>query len=72
MYRFQGETLLVFVMLYTQDGNNSLKHICRWVVDDEGAPGASFEHLDTRTIGSEFYLSLEEVDKWAVDATQVK
>jgi len=52
------------------DGNDSLKRICRRMQDDEGIPGMSCEHIDTRTIGGDFYLVRAEVDKWAEQGYQ--
>jgi len=51
-----NEKPLIFAILYTMDGNDSLKRICRRMQDDEGIPGMSCEHIDTRTIGGDFYL----------------
>ena len=52
------------------DRNDSLKCIRRCMLDDKGIPGSSCEHIDTRTIGGDFYLAWEEVDKWAVEGIQ--
>ena len=52
------------------DGNDSLKRIRRRTLDDEGVPGASCEHIDTRTIGGDFYLARAEVDRWADEQIQ--
>jgi Kyakuja-Dileera-Zisupton transposase len=52
------------------DGNDSLKHIHRHMQDDEGIPGLSCEHINTRTIGRDFYLAWAEVDKWAEQGIQ--
>ena len=52
------------------DRNDSLKCICRHVLDDEGILGPSCEHIDTRSFGGDFYLAREEVDKWANELTQ--
>ena len=50
-YRLQDEKPLTFSMLYMQDGNNSLKRIQRQLVDADGTPGASCEHIDMRIVG---------------------
>lgn len=52
------------------DGNDSLKRIRRRMQDDEGIPGPSCEHIDTRTIGGDFYLARAEVDKWVEQGIQ--
>ena len=52
------------------DGNDSLKGIRRRMQDNEGIPGPSCEHIDTRTIGGDFYLARAEVDKWAEQGIQ--
>jgi len=40
------------------------------VLDDEGIPGSSCEHIDTRTIGGDFYLAWVEVYKWEAEGIQ--
>lgn len=52
------------------DGNDSLKRIRRRTVDEDGTPGASCEYRDTRDIHNDFYLTREEVDRWAEEALQ--
>jgi hypothetical protein len=52
------------------DGNDSLRRIRRRLIDDEGVPGPSCEYMDTRTIGGDFYLIQEEVDKWVDEKIQ--
>lgn len=52
------------------DGNDSLRRIRRRILDDEDIPGPSCEHMDTRTIGGDFYLAREEVDKWVDEKIQ--
>jgi hypothetical protein len=71
-YKLEDEVKLKFSMLYTVDGNDSLKRIIR----REAAPelpsnatepvlGGSKELTDSRQVGAEFYLTREQVDVWA-------
>jgi hypothetical protein len=69
-YRLHDEKPLVFSLLFTMDGNDSLKRIRRRTLDDEGVPGSSSEHIDTRTVDGDFYLGREEVDRWADEQIQ--
>lgn len=73
-YKLCDEEDLIFEMLATMDGGNSLKRILRrdTVVpshDDEcdGIPtvGASKERPDSRKVGTDYYLSRKQVDEWA-------
>ena len=65
-----------FEMLFTMDGNNSLKRVLRRaaVTDlsedggDTSAPRPSSERLDDRQPPGDYYLSREAVDKWSRDA----
>ncbi|KAJ3803472.1 hypothetical protein F5876DRAFT_54384, partial [Lentinula aff. lateritia] len=65
------EPALRFQLLCTMDGNNSLKRLARkeriGEVDgaDQSMRGASKEHLDTRVVEGDYYLSREEVDQWS-------
>lgn len=74
-YKLEGEDKLKFSILYTVDGNDSLKRIVRReaVPKSEkqgGVPviGASSESRDTREVGKGIYLTREEVDVWAKEA----
>ncbi|KAJ7912929.1 hypothetical protein B0H13DRAFT_1712828 [Mycena leptocephala] len=74
MYKLEGEAALVFSMLVTADGNDSLKRVLRrgaHEYDDEGnpLPGKSNERPDPRaaTAGEPYFLSREKVDRWAKD-----
>ena len=69
-YKLKDEKPLIFSLLFTMDGNDSLKRIRRCTLDDEGVPGASCEHIDTRAIGGDFYLAQAEVDRWADEQIQ--
>lgn len=74
-YILKGEEKLKFSMLYTIDGNDSLKRILRREEPPEPAPvtteggvqplGASSEVKDSRTAGRGIYLTREQVDEWA-------
>jgi hypothetical protein len=52
------------------DGNDSLKRIRTRFMDEDGVPGRSCEHADSRTVHGDFFLAREEVDKWADEALQ--
>ena len=72
-YRLLDEEDLIFKMLITMDGNDSLKLILRresvqTPMDEEaGAPkvGLSMEQPDSRKVGGSYYLTREVVDQWA-------
>ncbi|KAJ7688824.1 hypothetical protein B0H17DRAFT_1160244 [Mycena rosella] len=70
-YKLEGEAKLIFEMLGTGDGNNSLKHILRkeqGAFDDDGVPKrGGTERPDPRTAdaGGDYYLSREKVDRWS-------
>ncbi|KAF8518833.1 hypothetical protein BU17DRAFT_48296 [Hysterangium stoloniferum] len=74
-YKLKDEDELIFKMLITMDGNDSLKHILRRTpVDDpaEGGPepegpqvGDSRELPDSRKVGGDYIVSRERVDRWA-------
>jgi hypothetical protein len=78
-YILEDEDKLKFSMLYTVDGNDSLKRIIRREAVPETtaqAPatteeteqpilGASSEVKDSRTVGRGIFLTREQVDEWA-------
>ncbi|KAJ6600993.1 hypothetical protein DFH09DRAFT_1243004 [Mycena vulgaris] len=71
-YKLEGEDKLIFDMLTTMDGNDSLKRVLRrtkttMVEDKTGEPvlGKSSERVDNRNAGDSYYISREKVDKWA-------
>ncbi|KAF8515264.1 hypothetical protein BU17DRAFT_76911 [Hysterangium stoloniferum] len=64
-YKLKDEKPLLFSLLFTMDGNDSLKRIQRRAMDEDGMPGCSSEHTDSRKVHDDFYLTREEVDKWA-------
>ncbi|KAJ7813916.1 hypothetical protein B0H13DRAFT_2382094 [Mycena leptocephala] len=70
MYKLEGEDELIFDMLTTMDGNDSLKRVLRRRPSDgegDGEPtlGRSKERVDNRDAGDGYYLSRERVDAWA-------
>jgi hypothetical protein len=54
-------------MLYTMDGNDSLRRILRrsGSQDDDGALGPSSELPSSCSVPGDRYLSREDVDRWA-------
>ncbi|KAI0058310.1 hypothetical protein BV25DRAFT_1872035 [Artomyces pyxidatus] len=61
------EAPLRFSLLYTMDGGNSLKRVLRRVPSDDETGetlGPSSEMIDSRTVGGDYYLSREAVDKF--------
>lgn len=72
-YKLEDEPPLVFDMLVTMDGNDSLKRVIRKDVpghSDEGAPitaGTSREVIDTRDVNGDYYIDRSKVDRWAKD-----
>lgn len=72
-YVLEDENKLKFSMLYTMDGNDSLKRIQRReaipITDDvssnEPVLGKSSESIDTRDAGKGVYLTNEQVDQWS-------
>jgi hypothetical protein len=73
-YTLKGENKLKFSMLYTIDGNDSLKRIQRREaipistndnIPDELVLGKSSESTDTREAGKGVYLTNEQVDQWS-------
>lgn len=72
MYKLEGEDELIFDMLTTMDGNDSLKRVLRhektsMAQDETGEPtlAKSSERVDNRDAGDGYYISRERVDKWA-------
>jgi hypothetical protein len=70
----EDEKKLKFSMLYTMDGNDSLKRIQRreaipMSTNDNNLPepvlGKPRESTDTRDAGKGIYLTNEQVDKWS-------
>ncbi|KAJ7747085.1 hypothetical protein B0H14DRAFT_3097053 [Mycena olivaceomarginata] len=69
MYKLDGEDELIFSMLYTIDGNDSLKRVLKRLKTDgseeEPTPGPSIERDDSRDAGEDYILRREQVDRWA-------
>ncbi|KAJ7893589.1 hypothetical protein B0H13DRAFT_2234716 [Mycena leptocephala] len=70
MYKLEGEDDLIFDMLTTIEGNDSLKRVLRRLpsgggADGEPTLGRSKERIDNRDAGDGYYLSCERVDAWA-------
>jgi hypothetical protein len=72
MYILEGEAKLIFNMLTTMDGNDSLKRVLRrekgTMADAEGGEptlAKSSERVDNRDAGDGYYISREKVDRWA-------
>ncbi|KAJ7232602.1 hypothetical protein B0H12DRAFT_1028948, partial [Mycena haematopus] len=71
-YKLEGEDALIFDMLTTMDGNDSLKRVLRrnkttMAEDEMGEPtlAKSSERVDNRDAGDGYYISRERVDRWA-------
>ncbi|KAF8184124.1 hypothetical protein K438DRAFT_1907889 [Mycena galopus ATCC 62051] len=74
MYKLEGEEKLIFDILVTMDGNNSLKRILRREkIESDGDTGEgddfvlgkSKEHSDDRDAGDGYYLDRERVNEWS-------
>ncbi|KAJ7190380.1 hypothetical protein GGX14DRAFT_382252 [Mycena pura] len=72
-YKLEGEEKLIFEMLFTMDGNDSLKRMLRrtkleeWEEDEKGdlhRDGPSKERPDDRVPPGDYYLDRADVDKW--------
>ncbi|KAJ7663557.1 hypothetical protein B0H14DRAFT_2171035, partial [Mycena olivaceomarginata] len=70
-YKLEGEDTMIFEMLVTMDGNNSLKCVlrCEKVTSEMGEPvlGKSQERVDNRDAGDGYYLQQERVERWVRD-----
>ncbi|KAJ6603502.1 hypothetical protein DFH09DRAFT_899271 [Mycena vulgaris] len=72
MYKLEGKDELIFSMLTTMDGNDSLKHVLRrektTMAEDEANDSTlakSWERVDNCDARDSYFLSREKVDKWA-------
>ncbi|KAJ7816682.1 hypothetical protein B0H14DRAFT_3475139 [Mycena olivaceomarginata] len=72
MYKLEGEDKLIFDMLTTMDGNNSLKRVLRrdrtsMTEDEAGKPvlGKSKERVDNRDASDGYMYPREQVERWA-------
>ncbi|KAJ7803507.1 hypothetical protein B0H14DRAFT_3091958 [Mycena olivaceomarginata] len=70
-YKLEGEDAMIFEMLVTMDGNDSLKRVLRRekVASEMGEPvlGRSRERVDNRDAGDGYYLQRERVERWVRD-----
>ncbi|KAF7353148.1 hypothetical protein MSAN_01502300 [Mycena sanguinolenta] len=73
-YKLEGEDALIFEMLTTMDGNDSLKRVLRREKAtmaecemEEPVLGKSRERVDNRDAGDGYYISRERVERWARD-----
>ncbi|KAJ7778568.1 hypothetical protein B0H14DRAFT_3095839 [Mycena olivaceomarginata] len=57
IYKLQGEAKLIYEILVTMDGNNSLKRVLRRC--------KSKEYTDTRDAGDNYYRDREKVNEWS-------
>lgn len=70
-YKLEGEEKLIFDILTTMDGNDSLKRVLRRskpgmeMEDGEAVLGPSKERVDNRDAGDGYFISREKVDAWA-------
>lgn len=71
-YKLAGEPELVFDILVTMDGNDSLKRVQRRKPappdpgnGDTSVIGEPNERKDERTVGAGYYISREEVNRWS-------
>lgn len=71
MYKLEGEEALIFAILATMDGNDSLKRVLKRnrktgaEYEEEPALGPSVEREESRDGGENYFLSRERVDEWA-------
>ncbi|KAJ7723101.1 hypothetical protein DFH07DRAFT_759653 [Mycena maculata] len=63
-YKLEGEPFLHLPMLGCEDGNNSLSWFHRRQREEDGSVGASREREDVHKVPGDYYLSLDEVNKW--------
>ena len=73
-HKLTGEPELVFSMLVTMDGNDSLKRVQRRTpapIDpgdgDAAVVGSPNERMDEKTAGIGYYITQEQVDRWNRD-----
>ncbi|KAI5996959.1 hypothetical protein EDD15DRAFT_2163188 [Pisolithus albus] len=66
-YRLQDEPAMRFAMLFTQDGNDSLKRVATRILDGDIDHVAASLHASERTFHHEQYLMRDFVDKFASD-----
>ncbi|KIK33852.1 hypothetical protein CY34DRAFT_26971 [Suillus luteus UH-Slu-Lm8-n1] len=65
-YELEGEPPMIFRLLYTMDGNNSLKRVCHRLMGADGDyTGPSIELPTTQQVGNDRYLACNYVNMWA-------
>ncbi|KAG1906113.1 uncharacterized protein F5891DRAFT_1125597 [Suillus fuscotomentosus] len=65
-YTLKDEVPLIFTLLFTMDGNDSLKHILRRTLGiDENDSGESSELPTTQHVRGDHYLSCDYVNQWS-------
>lgn len=74
-YKLKGEPDLVFDMLFTMDGGDSLKRVLSrgpGTIDNSGqaAVGSINEKFDFRSVDNDYYLARGKVDAWAHEALE--
>lgn len=74
-YKLKGESRMVFEMLVTMDGNDSLKRIIHRdpAAEDENrelTPGASKDLCNDHDVEGDYYLHRETVNQWAKGVLQ--
>ncbi|KAJ6512716.1 hypothetical protein C8R45DRAFT_1049873 [Mycena sanguinolenta] len=74
LYKLEGEPRLELPFLCTLDGNNSLSRFESRErdthADGTSVPGVLRERADDRAAPGDYYLSCEEVDKWAKEGLE--
>ncbi|KAJ7068499.1 hypothetical protein C8F01DRAFT_1017912 [Mycena amicta] len=76
LYKLKDEPELEIPMIFTMDGNNSLKRYPRrskveYDADAGPIPGVSTERTDTRAPPGDYYIPRDEVDKWAKEGLEI-
>ncbi|KAJ6489101.1 hypothetical protein C8R45DRAFT_1053342 [Mycena sanguinolenta] len=66
MYKLEGEDELIFSMLTTMDGNDSLKRVLR----RSKTEGSEDEPTVGPDCGEDYFLTREQVDRWAKERAQ--
>lgn len=77
-YKLKDEESLVFDLLFTMDGGDSLKRVLGRGppppddanTGDEPRVGLSNEYADMRTTGDDYFLARAKVDEWAHEALE--
>ncbi|KAG2058448.1 hypothetical protein BDR06DRAFT_968459 [Suillus hirtellus] len=65
-YELEGEPPMIFRLLCTMDGNNSLKRVCRQLMGaNRDYTEPSIELPTTQQVGNDWYLACDYVNMWA-------